>query len=238
MSNSASPISGPIPSSVAFLYASSMTADDRLLTLRRALVAGSQLADPPLGIANALVARVAQADGGDRDGRAVRVGPGHRSKRLPDPGNVACGVDLLLGDRIETVHLEHGADQRRGCNDRIAGSQQFDDARVLNDVVQQAVHLGETARRKRLPAKQERRDDDLPGVSEPVVYLLGCFCDGVAREEGRQRSLPPSAADACSVPITMTTVTMRRTRRVSQGRTVTSQLILPSRLLMPYLPFR
>ena len=61
----------------------------------------------------------------------------------PIPGTLRGGVDLLLGDRIG--NCPPGVRPRsavRGATDRIAGRQQLTDGRVLNDVVQQAIHLG------------------------------------------------------------------------------------------------
>ena len=53
--SSAIPMSGPIPSSVAFLYSSSMITGDRLLTRNGPLIRDSQLADPPFSVYNPLV---------------------------------------------------------------------------------------------------------------------------------------------------------------------------------------
>ena len=67
MRRNARPISGSIPSSVAFLYSSSTTTDEMLLTRSRPFGPNGQLVDLAFRVLDSLVARVAQANGRNGD---------------------------------------------------------------------------------------------------------------------------------------------------------------------------
>ena len=152
---------------------------------QRPFVAGCQLADGSLSVGRPLIARVDEANGGYRYGSAVRVRPGQRGEGLWHSRGVADGVDLRLGDRLETIHLQRSSYEVGGRDYRIGGRQQSAHGRVAGDVVQQDVHLREPVGRESVAAEEERYDTDLTGVSEVLVdFLRRCDEGVVGRKEG------------------------------------------------------
>ena len=125
---------------------------------QRAFTPGGELVDPALGVGNPLVARIGQADVGDRDRRAVGVGPGHRVERVPDPRSCAGGVYLRRGERAEVGSTEGRPYQERGRDDRVGGRKQRAHTGISGDGVYQGGHLGETIGREGFTAEDERGD--------------------------------------------------------------------------------
>ena len=198
ISTSARPISGAIPSSVAFLYSSSTTTGDRLLTRSGPSSAAASSFDPPFGVLYPLVSRIDQPDVGDRDRRAVRVDAGHRVQGALELGRVADRVYLRLGDQPEVVGLQRGADQDRGRDERVGRREQLAHAPIADDGACQGGHLGEAGGRQRLPAEEEgvtmlTSPDSLKrSPISPVALATGC-------PGGRKATSAPSVGGARSV---------------------------------------
>ena len=185
ISNSARPKSGAIADSVASLYSSSITTGEMLLTCNT----------PSSSAARSLILRSAFSTRWSPVSRRRMVaietgvpsvsGPGHGGESLLDLRRSWSGVDSLLSDRLEAVHLEQYLDQRRGGGDRIAGSQQIYHVSVADDGANQGVHLRESIGRERLTAEDERYDICLAGVAKEFIYLIGRIGDSVPGRKER-----------------------------------------------------
>ena len=185
ISSSASPMSGPIPSSVARLYSSSMTAGERLLTR-----SGPSLLD-----ASSLMARSASGVLSSPVSMRRMVAIATGAPFASDPVNAvrACGIpgasrtaSICAWETDSKLSTCSAAAMRwEGAITELAGASSPLTARVAGDVVQQGVHLREPVGRESVAAEEERYDTDLTGVSEVLVdFLRRCDEGVVGRKEG------------------------------------------------------
>ena len=235
ISNSASPTSGPIPSSVAFLYASSMIADDRLLT-RDA---------PSSPAASSLILRSASSTRSSPVSRrrtmaiatsvpSVSV-PVISASASPTPGTLraesicSCVTDSKLSTWSTAPISDDGA---------TTGSPGANSATTPGSWTISSNRLSIWERPPGVSASPRKRSvTTITSPESPNRSSISCVASAMGWPGGRKATLAPSVGGRrCAVPITITTVTMRRTRRVSHGRTVTSRLSLPSMLFMVCAP--
>ena len=150
--------------------------------------------DPSFGFLNSLVARVEQADGGDGNRSAVRIGFGQRVERSQDLWEALNRVDIRLSDRLVGVHLEQSPDQKRGRDDRIARRQQFSHTRIADHVIYQGVHLRQPLGCERLPTEEQGYNTGFAGIPEELNDISQGVGDGVIlgkRRRGLRRRRAP-----------------------------------------------